>query len=69
MTVPKRTGGGSPSDPSSRFVDCFEEAHKLLKEAADQWALGDPENPPTPELLASLLDVFERERFLRRPID
>jgi len=69
MTVPKHTGGRLTCDPSHRFVVCFEDAYKLLKQAADQWALGDPEKPPTAEILSQLLDVFERGRFLWRPID
>ncbi len=69
MTVPKHTGGGSTSEPSYRFVECSEHALKLLRAAADQWAIGNPEKPPTEEVLSKLLDIFERERFLRRPID
>jgi hypothetical protein len=69
MTVPKHTGGGLSSDPAARFVYCFEDALKLLRTAADQWAIGDPEKPSTEKVLSSLLDIFERERFLRRPID
>jgi len=42
MTVPKHTGGGLDSDPSYRFVDCFDDALKLLRAAADRWAVGDP---------------------------
>lgn len=69
MTVPKCTGGGLSSDPSYRFVDCFERTLKALRAAADEWAIGDPEKPPTEEVLSKLLDIFEREKFLRRPID
>jgi hypothetical protein len=69
MTVPKHTGGGLTSDPSYRFVTCFDNALKILRAAADQWAKGDPEKPPTPEMLSDLLDVFEKAGFLRRPID
>jgi hypothetical protein len=69
MTVPKHTGGGLTSDPSYRFVVCFEDAHKILRRAADLWALGDPEKPPTAEILSQVLDIFEKVKFLRRPID
>jgi hypothetical protein len=69
MTVPKLTGGGTTGDPSYRFFDRFEDARKLLSRAADQWALGDPEKPPSAEILSQVLDIFEKARFLRRPID
>jgi hypothetical protein len=69
MTVPKRPGSGLISDPSQRFVTCFEDALKMLRSAADQWAKGDPEKPPTAEILSGLLDVFGKDGFLRRPID
>ena len=68
MTVPKRPGGGLTSDPHHRFVTCFEDALKVLRAAADQWAKGDPERPPTAAMLSDLLNVFEKEGFLRRPI-
>ncbi len=56
-------------DPSHRFVVCFEDAHKLLRRAADQWVLGDPEKPATAVVLSQVLDIFEKAKFLRRPID
>jgi hypothetical protein len=69
MSAPKHTGGGLSSDPSARFVYCFEDALRLIRTAADQWATGDPEKPLTEEVLCSVLDVFEKQKFLRRPID
>ena len=51
----------------SRFEECFRNAHRLLIKAADEWAEGHPEQPPTIEILNSILNVFECEKFLRRP--
>jgi hypothetical protein len=31
--------------------------------------VGDPEKPPTAEVLSQVLDIFEKAKFLRRPID
>jgi hypothetical protein len=39
----------------------------VLRKAADEWALGNPEQPPSPEVLEKILRIFEKERFLRRP--
>ena len=54
------------SDPGPRFDRCRDQAHELLRKAADQWALGHPEEPPTHEVLEQILQVFEHEHFLRR---
>ncbi|MBI4600585.1 MAG: hypothetical protein HY721_01355 [Planctomycetes bacterium] len=54
------------SDPGPRFDRCVDRAHALLRKAADQWGLGDPEQPPTGDVLEAILRVFEKERFLRR---
>ena len=54
------------SDPGPRFEACVAEAHAILQKAADQWALGHPEDPPTREVLELVIRVFEREHFLRR---
>jgi len=42
-------------------------AHELLKKSADSWAEGDPEDPPTEEVLKQILKIFEEPRFLKRP--
>ena len=55
------------SDPGPRYERCVEEALIILRKAADEWALGSPEQPPTSEILAQILNVFEKEKFLRRP--
>ena len=54
------------SDPGPRFERCVDEAHEILRKAADEWALGHPEQPPTKEVLERIIRVFEHERFLRR---
>lgn len=54
------------SDPGPRFERCVEEARALLRKAADEWALGHPEQPPTKDVLEQIIRVFEHERFLHR---
>jgi len=54
------------NDPGPRFKRCCDQAHDLLRKAADQWALGHPEQPPTREILEQILRIFEHEHFLRR---
>jgi hypothetical protein len=34
--------------------------------AADEWALGNPEQPATKEVLEEIVRTFEHELFLRR---
>jgi hypothetical protein len=55
------------SDPGPRFEAAEAEALNLLRHAADEWAQGHPEEPPTAEVLTNILRIFEREHFLRRP--
>ena len=55
------------TDPGPRYERCVDEALIILRKAADEWALGSPEQPPTSEILAQILNVFEKEKFLRRP--
>lgn len=54
------------SDPGSRFERCVEASHAILRQAADEWALGNPEQPPTREVLEKIIRIFEHEHFLRR---
>ena len=54
------------SDYPARYQRCVDEALHVLRKAADQWALGHPEQPPTPEVLEQIIRVFERGRFLQR---
>jgi len=51
------------SDPGPRFERCIEEAQAVLRKAADEWALGHPEQPPTKEILEQIIRIFEREKF------
>jgi hypothetical protein len=55
------------TDPGPRFDACLDGANKLLRRAADEWAKGNPENPSTKEVLNEVLDIFAKERFLKRP--
>jgi hypothetical protein len=70
FTLAKRTMAQHQSlhsgDPGSRFDRCRDQAHDLLRKAADQWTLGHPEEPPTRGVLEQILRIFEREHFLRR---
>jgi hypothetical protein len=54
------------SDPGPRFERCVAEAHAILRKAADEWALGHPEQPPTKQVLEQIIRVFEHEHFLKR---
>jgi hypothetical protein len=56
----------TPSDPGPRFERCVDEAHAVLRKAADQWALGHPEQPPTKEVLEQIIRIFEHQHFVRR---
>ena len=53
------------SDPGPRFERCVAAAHAILRKAADEWAFGHPEQPPTREVLEQIIRVFEHEHFLR----
>jgi len=54
------------TDPGARFEQCVEEANAILRKAADEWALGHPEQPPSREILEKIIRIFEHEHFLRR---
>jgi len=54
------------SDPGPRFERCVDESLTILRKAADEWALGNPEQPPTKEVLEQILRIFEHEHFLKR---
>ena len=54
------------TDPGPRFGRCQDDALVVLQEAADDWAKGDPENPPTKLILEKILRIFEKEKFLKR---
>jgi hypothetical protein len=55
------------SDPGPRFQAATAAALDVLQRAADEWAEGHPEQPPTAEVLKQILRIFEKEHFLRRP--
>jgi len=52
---------------AQKFGEAVEVAHRILMRAADEWARGNPEQPPTRELLSEIIRVFEEARFLKRP--
>ena len=54
------------SDPGSRFERCVDKSLTVLRKAADEWALGNPEQPPTKEVLEEIIRTFEHEHFLKR---
>ena len=56
------------NDPGPRFERCCAEALGILQKAADEWALGHPEQPPSKAILERIIRVFEREKFLKRGI-
>ncbi len=59
--------GKLTTDPGPRFEQSIRDALEILRKSADSWAKGDPEDPPTEEVLRQVLRVFERQRFLQRP--
>ena len=61
------TGGPDPFSARPTYDRCVEQALAELRRAADAWAQGHPEEPPTEEVLQRLLRIFERARFLRHP--
>ncbi|MHC4777035.1 MAG: hypothetical protein ACYTFG_00510 [Planctomycetota bacterium] len=52
-----------------KFARCLEEARGVLRDAADFWAKGDPEDPSTLEVLLTMLQAFAREGFLYFPTE
>lgn len=55
------------NDPGPRYERALQDAHRLLRRAADEWAKGDPELPATEEVLTQILEVFMKAKFLRLP--
>ena len=55
------------TDPAPQFDEAMREAIAALRVAADEWALGNPEQPSTDVVLEKVLDPFFERRFLRRP--
>ena len=52
---------------AERFRVCLDEAHRLLIQAADEWAKGHPELRPTRQVLQEILRIFADNEFLSRP--
>ena len=59
--------GISVADEGPRYKRCVERAHRLLMKAADEWAKGNSEQPPTIDVLNEIIDVFARQKLLIRP--
>ena len=55
------------SDPGPRFEECKRLAIQLLRKATDEWVKGDPEDPSPEKILEEILNIFEDQKFLRRP--
>src|SRR5690606_7972519 len=61
------TGFNRHKFEAARFDDCLDEARRILVHAADEWSKGNPEDPPTTEVLSEILEVFQTSQFLKRP--
>ena len=55
------------TDPGPSYDRCLDDALRRLRKAADEWATGHPEQPPTKVVLDEILEIFAREKFLKRP--
>ena len=53
--------------PGPRFEQCKHDALKLLDRAAVEWSHGDPSDPDPKQILAKIIALFVKERFLRPP--
>jgi hypothetical protein len=67
MTIMAQCRSRLTTDPGPRFEQCVEDALALLHKAADTWAKGHPETPPTSEVLQDMLRLFEKAGFLKKP--
>jgi hypothetical protein len=69
--LPQQRGGKAPtsgvsgSDPGPRYERAVEESYTLLRSSADEWAEGNPEDPPTGSVLMEILDILVTGQFLR----
>jgi hypothetical protein len=57
---------GSIDPPAIRFDRTYRSALDLLRQASEEWAKGNSEEPPTELILEETLRMFEKERFLKR---
>jgi hypothetical protein len=55
------------TDVTARFEQCQEQALRVLTAAADSWAQGSPADPDPAAVLEQIIDLFARQKFLRRP--
>lgn len=57
----------APKRGTEDIATSIELLNRLLREASDLWALGDPENPSTKQVLDSMLDVMWTRHLAPRP--
>jgi hypothetical protein len=57
----------APKKSAKDFELSIEGLQRLLREAAELWALGDPENPTTKQVLDSMLNVMWSGQLAPRP--
>lgn len=55
------------TEAGPQFEEAQREALVALRRAADAWAKGDPEDPPSVDVLDRILEPFFDRQFLRRP--
>ena len=58
-------GDACESDSGQRYECAVAESYRLLRRSAEEWAEGNPEDPPTGSVLREILDIFITGRFLR----
>jgi hypothetical protein len=64
---PRGPSGAIEPHAGHRYESAVEGAHRILSEAAEEWAEGHPEEPPTERVLQRVLALFVEEQLLRRP--
>jgi len=67
LTVRLRLATLAPKKSAKDIGLSIEGLQRLLREAAELWALGDPENPATKQVLDSMLKVMWNGQLAPRP--
>ena len=62
-----QTRGRHWNEEGERFDRCRHDAIRVLTQAANEWAEGDPAVPEPSEVIAKILAFFAEESFLRQP--
>lgn len=55
------------NEEGSRFDRCKQSAIRLLTEAANEWAEGDPTQPDPEACVEAILAIFIDEHLLKQP--